>query len=204
MNNFLVLEQIKQWLSNQKQFPCLIAIAGPTCAGKSYFSRQLHDILTTESVIVCLDSYFRNIGEPFLPKTVDNIPIFDEPNSFHESEFVDAIQQLLLGNTVQLPIYDLANNYRTLSTSTLNSAPIIIAEGLFTINFLQYLKQPSLYIYVEADAQTCLTRRIKRDTKLIGISESTIRRHFEQQIIPRQHLYLEPQRHLANLIVNTS
>lgn len=203
MNTYQVLESIKVWILSQPQKPCLINVAGGSCSGKSYFSQQLLDYLSCKSVILNLDAYFLDITDPKLPHDTDGLPIFDEPSSYNQEQIFNAVHTLLEYKNIFVPIYNLERNQRTNSESILCPEPVIIADGLFAIDFLKDF-EPNLNIFVEADDETCIRRRIERDAMHFNLSDKIIRQHYEQRIIPRQQKYVLPQKKFADFVVNTS
>jgi uridine kinase len=194
---------IDSWISKTPQKPCLINVAGGTCSGKSYFCHILQQYLKQGSVILSLDDYFRDITDPYLPRDFDHHPIFDEPNSYHTEEIIEAVELLIREVPILVPVYSIETNLRTQSSKVVNPAPIIIIDGLFAIRTL-HKQMPNLNVYLETEEELCLQRRIERDATRFGISPQAIRRHYETRIKPRQIMYVEPQRHLADLIINSS
>lgn len=199
-NNALDIIQI--WIANQPQKPCLINVAGGTCSGKSFFCKYLKQSLSSDTIILNLDEYFRDITDPYLPRDFDHHPVFDEPNSYHTTQIIEAVRSLMQEIPIQVPQYNIETNLRTSYSTVVKPSPVILADGLFAIRTLQRLK-PCLNVYLETDKELCLQRRIERDATRFGISPQAIRRHYETRIEPRQIRYVQPQKQLADLVINS-
>ncbi len=194
------LAEIKK-LAGQSIKSIVIVIAGPTCAGKSYMANKLQDKLGLGmSSLLSLDSYFKDKNDNTLPK-LSGQAIYDEPGSYKQRNFRLAVQQLLLGSAVWVPLYDLERNECTDHAIELKTAQVIIAEGLYAIDFLKSSKN-LIKIYIDIDKELALKRRIRRDTKLYQVSPEIVKHHFELRVWPKVEQYILPQKQIADLIIN--
>ncbi len=196
------LAEIKK-LAGQSIKPLVIAIAGPTCAGKSYLANKLQEQLGPGmSSLLSLDSYFKDKNDNTLPK-LGGQAIFDEPGSYKHRNFRLAVQQLLLGTAVWVPLYDLEQNECTDHAIELKSAQLIIAEGLFSIDFLKSSKN-LIKMYIDIDKELALRRRIRRDVKLYQVRPEIVKHHFELRVWPRVEQYILPQKQIADYIIKSN
>ena len=183
--------------------PALLAISGMSCSGKSTLAGRLQQSLVDEALIVPLDDFFREATDSLLPLDEQGKMIFDLPESYNIPEFVSVINRLLGGHGAVLPSFDkpsalrVKENYRTV-----NPHPIIIAEGLFVISFLKYLKAPKLLVYVSADTETCVARRVQRDVPIFGTTPERVRKHFAAKVMPFC-LHVTRQEKDAQIIIST-
>ena len=205
MNMMMGVSFIQDWLISHQKVPRrLILIAGGSCSGKSYLSESISQWDSTQGKvsILLLDDYFRNITDPRLPHTESGYPLFDSPASYWSQEFVAHTQQLMEGKEVLCPIYERQLNQRAPdSKRSVAPAAILIAEGLFTIKLLKEVFPDSLAIYMEASSQRRLMRRIQRDRNWVAVAK--IKQAFWEVIEPAQQVYVENQRHQADLIIET-
>jgi uridine kinase len=196
----------KKIASNQ---PLIIAIAGGTCSGKSTLAKKLTGevAINPQPIVVPLDNYFKDIDDPTLPRTPDGRKSFDSPDSYHHAEYVKALRDITSGKKIFLPEYDTERNQRRIGRQTiLEPAPVIIAEGLFAIDFVQTAFQPPtdisiLNIFIEVDESVCLQRRIARDTERFKIEPGRVREVFSQKILPCYKSHVLPQKEKADIVV---
>lgn len=180
--------------------PLLVLIAGGSCAGTTYFAKQLQAAINM--ALVPLDNYFKSFFENTIPRDDQGRPLFDLPESFRLDEFQEDLFKLLQGQDINLPEYDLAENTRVSRGGGLVSATdIIAAEGLFTILAAQEVFQIPLKIFIDADYNIRLARRIKRDFNRFGIPRDVITKHFEEAVEPYHIEYVLPQREEADIVI---
>lgn len=78
---------------------------------------------------------------------------------------------------------------------------MIVLEGILALYDPRILEMLDLKVYMEADADVCLSRRIVRDVRERGRTiEGTIKQWFSS-VKPAFVKYVEPQREVADLIV---
>ena len=80
--------------------------------------------------------------------------------------------------SVEIPCYDFAIHNRTDEVRSLHGASVVIVEGLFVLNDPQLRDLLDLKIYVQADADLMLARRITRDVKERGRDVNGIIEHY--------------------------
>lgn len=213
------------WLELEKAIqrapkPVCMAIAGGTCAGKSFLTQQIKGYYRLEGRSVFyaqqlpLDAFFRDIEDPLLPHNQLGQAIFDLPSSYHGRDFIQAAATLMGGKKIPLPEhrsvlipeYDLESN-RVLPKprwGKLVYTPfgVLLAEGIYTIMFL--CKQPYslIKVYVETLEEVMLQRRIARDTKVLGVPVAAVRRVFTEKILPYHQQWVVRQKQWANYIID--
>lgn len=185
--------------------PVLINIAGGSCSGKSYFATKLKDRIKElgwQASIIILDYYFRDIDEPDFPKNQEGKLLFDVPESYRKNRFIQDVLKLIEGDDIQMPDYDVSTN-KILSDcgETVPANQIIIAEGLFTIDFLNGICSNTKNVYIDTPEQMCLKRRIERDTQRYNVDSEKVIATWEKKVLPCYHKFVEPQRDLANFII---
>jgi uridine kinase len=181
----------------------LIAIAGGTCSGKTFFTNRLVSYFHPSKVtVIVLDNYFKDKDDPTLPRDEKGRLLFDTPNSYHHQDFTRDVQTLLSGYPVYQPAYNLSDNHRTSDKGELSvPKPIIVAEGLFVISYLIHLKP--LSIYMEASSEIRCKRRIVRDSAMLGIPPDIIEQIFFSRFQPLHDQFVNPQSVLAQIIIKT-
>ena len=191
-------EQISKKLSNCDTVN--VIISGVTCSGKTTLANEIRDYFSDICLvtIVSQDDYYKNL--PDIPRKPEGY-LTDSIEAFHTEEFKCDVEKLLNDSVVAMPTYDIFSNTRISKNKIVRVGKINIFEGLHTIYLLNSLKN-SINIYIDVGMDTCLNRRIKRDTSKYGIPEQRIREYWKDCITPMSEKYIQPQIKSADIIIN--
>lgn len=188
--------------------PLLVIIAGGSCSGKTYFTELLCRTCNMRSIAnssVPLDLFFKDGNDSTLPK-INSRKDFDQLESYRLHEYWKCLENLLRGKKTHSPTYDKVRN-KVVSDfgEVVISSPVIITEGLFAITLLRghFKHAEKIMVYIEANTEIRLERRIERDKELFGVSENIIKERFFYKVHPSHIKNVEPQKNFADLIINT-
>src|SRR5438067_8048157 len=177
--------------------PYLIAIAGPSCSGKSTLARELAAILP--ATIFTLDSYYHDLSHlPFAERVATN---FDHPDSMDSALITNHIQALMNGEEILRPVYDFTTHTRTNRTEAMRSREFLIVEGLFTLYWPELRELASLKVFMEASHRLCLPRRQARDIAERGRTIDSVQQQYAATVQPMTDQYINPTREFANLVL---
>ncbi|TFH16348.1 MAG: nucleoside kinase [Lentisphaerales bacterium] len=167
----------------------IILVAGPSCAGKTTFSKRLSIHLRVNGLrplIVSTDDYF--VDERSSPRDKSGNFDFEHIDAVDVPLFNRQLVELMKGNTVNLPQFDFESRKRSAKTRPLQLADdqILIIEGIHGLNPKLTHRVPAkrkMKIYVSALTQLALDannristtdnrlmRRIVRDSQFRGNS----------------------------------
>jgi uridine kinase len=177
--------------------PCLIGIAGPSCAGKTELSRRLATLLPAP--ILPLDGYYFDLAHLSPAERAQRN--FDTPEVFDQSLFLQHLKALAQGRGISRPVYDFAAHVRTGRVEIVTPAPFLVVEGLLLFHWEEVRKLLSLRVYVDLDEPSCLERRLLRDVKERGRAPESVRRQFAETVRPMAEKYIYPTRSFADLLV---
>ncbi len=177
-----------------------VIISGSTCSGKTTLSSRILSHFADKYLVttVCQDSYFKNL--PDIPR-LNGRCLTDSIDAFHVSEFKSDVQLLLTNGICFMPIYDISKNTRVCKDMVVRAGKINIFEGLHTISLLPNIGN-SIKIFVDTDIDTCLKRRIERDSQRFNVPKEKIRLHWKECIVPMYERYIIPQKQLAVVVIN--
>lgn len=178
------------------QAPCIIAIAGASCSGKSTLARALVDHLK-DTTLLSLDSYYHDQRG-----TSDHDINVDVPESLDSALLTAHVVALSRGEKVEVPVYDFSTHGRTDDTCALVPGNVVIVEGLFSLYWPEVRAVLSGSVFMVADADACLARRIARDSRERGRSESSISHQFTHKVLPMYERYVAPTRRHAGVILS--
>ena len=142
-----IISKLARYLSGQINRPASIGIAGETASGKSTITLDIIDTIKSfatefeiENAItrVNTDDYYYDRSE--MVKAAGSFAEFaknydlDVPQALELELMSKHIKELLAGNSVRLPKYDMSGTAKRFDNFTLaNPSQIVISEGLFTL-----------------------------------------------------------------------
>jgi uridine kinase len=176
----------------------LVAIAGPSCSGKTELARWLSR--ATGAPVLNLDHYYIDLAH--LPLEVRAATNFDEPASVdHDAILADATH-LRQGLAIHAPQYDFSTHTRAPGDEVVGPAPLVILEGLFALYWPELRELVSLKLFVEAPVEVCLQRRLARDTVERGRTPESVLAQFHATVLPGARDFILPCRNHADLVLS--
>lgn len=177
-----------------------VAISGITCSGKTTLANKIREYFSDKYLvaIVSQDDYFKNL--PDIPRVREGY-LTDSIDAFLTLEFNHDVQLLLQNGVVTMPRYDVATNTRIAKSKIVRVGKVNVFEGLHTIHLLRGLEN-SINIFVDTEMETCLERRIARDTSKFGVPETRIRQYWDDCIKPMSERFIFPQKEYADIVVS--
>jgi uridine kinase len=183
--------------SKQTAKPHLIAVAGPSCAGKTELARHLAARLP--AVVLPLDCYYFDLSDRLLEERAKSN--FDEPSALDHDLFLRHIQTLSEGKSIKRPVYDFVTHSRTKSVQPMQPGRFIVVEGLFVLYWQDVRASFQTKVYVDLPDEPCLQRRILRDVRERGRTPESVRSQFAQTVQPMAELYVRPTKLFADVVV---
>jgi uridine kinase len=178
--------------------PYLIAIAGPSGAGKTTVARRLAAALP--ATIFSLDSYYFDLSHlPFDERARNN---FDHPDSLDSELLSRHLHQLAEGKEILRPIYDFASYTRSSETERVNAGAYLIVEGLFALYWESIRSIIGTKIFVDAAHDVCLPRRQARDIQERGYTADGVLDRYSQTVRPMADQYIIPTRQYADIVLD--
>ena len=181
--------------------PILIGIAGGTGSGKSTFTNRIKDAFGDRVSILYHDNYYKAHDEmTFEERKKLN---YDHPDAFDTELLVEHIKALKSGQSIICPTYDYSQHNRAKNTVTIEPRKVILIEGILTLCDSRLRDLMDIKIFVDADADERILRRVLRDTKERGRDIENIIDQYLTTVKPMHYLYVEPTKSYADLVVNS-
>jgi len=180
--------------------PLIIGIAGGTGSGKTSVTNKILESLDKDKVtVIAHDSYYRDISfyKDFSPDMVN----FDHPSSLETNLLVEHLESLKKGMSINQPIYNFTTHKRMKETIQLQPQPIVIVEGILIFVEKDLRNLMDIKIFIDADADERLLRRIKRDILERGRSIDSVMNQYIRTVKPMHLEFVEPSKHWADIIV---
>ena len=183
------------------QTPFIIGIAGGTGSGKSTFTNRLKDIFKDQVTVLYYDNYYKAHNDlPFEERKKIN---YDHPDAFETELLLEHLKMLKAGKSIECPVYDYKQHNRTDEVTIVEPRDIILLEGILVLADSRLRDQMDIKIFVEADADERILRRVVRDVKERGRDIDNIVEQYLTTVKPMHYLYVEPTRVYADLVINS-
>jgi len=180
--------------------PFIIGIAGGSGSGKTFFLNCfLHHFKQDEVTLVSQDDYYIPAGD--MTQEENKLYNFDLPSTIDSEQFLRDIKQLTSGEVVYKKEYNFNNPLAVVKILEIKSASIIIVEGLFILHFKEIAALLDHTIFVDADEQVALDRRIKRDGLERGYPEDDVLYKWHNHVVPAYKEYLLPYREQCDKVI---
>ena len=179
----------------------IIGIAGGSGSGKSTFTNRVKQHFGDDVVVIYHDNYYRRQdGIPFEKRVKVN---YDHPDSLETDLLVEHLKQLKEGKTIECPVYDYSQHNRSNEIIKIEPRPVILVEGILLLADPRIRDLLDIKVYVEADADERILRRISRDVEERGRDLNGIIEQYLTTVKPMHYLYVEPMRNRADIVVNS-
>lgn len=181
----------------------IIGIAGGTGSGKTTVVRQIIDELKNEEVdVISQDSYYQDTSHlSFEDRKKIN---FDHPKSIDFELLVAHLKELKEGNMIEEPIYSFTEHNRTGETRTIHPRKVLIVEGILILTHPEVREMFDIKIYVHADSDERLIRRLKRDINERGRDLDEVLWRYQTTLKPMHQQFIEPTKEFADIIIPTN
>lgn len=181
--------------------PHLIGIAGRSGSGKTALARELAALLLgAPGDVLSLDAYYadRRDVAPAARSRLD----FDRPEALDRALLAEHLRRLAAGRPVERPVYDFHRHVRSRRTAPLAPGRVVIVEGRLALHHAEVRALLATRVYVAVDAETCLRRRLARDTRERGRTAASVRAQWRATVQPGFVRFVEPTRRHADLVVD--
>ena len=186
-----------------KNKPYVIGIAGGSGSGKTFFLNCFLKHFTTDEIcLISQDDYYIPVGE--LTQEQNKLHNFDLPNAIDDKQFFTDIQKILNGETIYKKAYKFNKKNAEQEILEIKPASILIIEGLFILHYPEIASLLNLKIFIQAQEEVALQRRIKRDFIERGYSENDVRYKWNNHVLPSYNEYLLPYRTVADKIIDNN
>ncbi|CCD27361.1 uridine kinase URK1 NDAI_0K01700 [Naumovozyma dairenensis CBS 421] len=183
--------------------PYIIGVGGTSGSGKtSVASKIVSSIDVPWTVLISLDNFYKPLDKRDRELAFNNNYDFDEPNAIDLDLAYRCISDLKNGKKAQLPVYSFVNHNRVPGKSiTIYGATVIVLEGIYALYDKRLLDLMDLKVYVDADLDVCLARRLSRDIVSRGRDMDGCIRQWQRFVKPNAVKYVKPTMQFADAII---
>jgi uridine kinase len=180
--------------------PLIIGIAGGTGSGKSTVARKVTEALQAASVgFIDMDAYYRNFAH--LPLEERRRINWDHPETVDMDLLVSQLERLASGDAIDKPIYDFVTHTRSARTERVPPVDVVVVDGILLFVDERLRALCDVKVFVDADADIRLVRRIQRDIADRGRPLEEILDQYLRTVRPMHLQFVEPSKRWADVIV---
>ncbi len=178
----------------------IIGIAGGTGSGKTTVVNQIIEQLPTDEVcVISQDSYYnQTVNLSYEERTKIN---FDHPRAIDFDLIVKHLKELKKGKTIEQPVYSFVTHNRTTDTVKTHPRKVVIVEGILILNNKALRDLFDIKIFVHADTDERLVRRVRRDISERGRDIDEVLNRYQDTLKPMHLQFIEPTKNFADIII---
>lgn len=178
---------------------CIIGIAGGTASGKTTIVNKLKEMFADDVELISHDCYYKAHDDmPYEERAKLN---YDHPSSFDTDRMIEDIKALKRGETIYRPVYDFSIHNRVPETVKVEPKNVILIEGILIFENKELRDLMDIKIFVDADADERLMRRMIRDMKYRGRTIESIISQYQTTVKPMHEEFVEPSKKYADIII---
>ncbi len=177
----------------------VIGVSGGSASGKTTVASRIKEACRDSVVLLSHDFYY-------IPH--DELPIeerarlnYDHPNAFDTERMIRDIRRLKQGLPIDRPVYSYTEHTRLPETVHVNPAKVVIVEGFLIFENVELRALLDIKVFVDADADERLIRRILRDVNERGRSLESVITQYTNTVKPMHEQFVEPYKKYADVIV---
>jgi uridine kinase len=180
--------------------PLVIGVAGGTGAGKTTVAQTLLEKVGPEYVVyIQHDAYYHDLSH--LPLKERKQINFDHPDSLENVLLIRHLEALLAGEAILVPVYDFVTYTRQNEPRLVQPKPIILIEGLLLFVDPRLRQLMDIKIYIDADPDLRLIRRLRRDIERRGRTLEAVINQYLNTVRPMHLEFVEPSKRYADIII---
>ncbi|MCU4753062.1 uridine kinase [Halobacteria archaeon AArc-curdl1] len=177
----------------------VVGIAGGTGAGKTTVAREVAGAVGEAVTRLPLDNYYKDLSHlEYEDRKEIN---YDHPSAFEWELIRDHLDNLSMGQPIEMPQYDFERHNRTDETVSVEPTDVIVIEGIFGLYDDAILDMLDLRVYVMTDADVRILRRIQRDVIDRGRDLEGVIDQYLETVKPMHEQFVAPTKKEADVII---
>ena len=180
--------------------PLIIGIAGGSGSGKSTVAKNVIKALDAGSMCaIDMDGYYRNFAH--LPLEERKAINWDHPDAFDWDLLIDHLTRLSRREPIEKPVYDFVTHTRSATTQQVTPTDVVVVDGILLFVDERVRALCDVKVFVDADSDVRLIRRIKRDMAKRGRPLEEILEQYLTTVQPMHLQFVETSKRYADIIV---
>lgn len=178
----------------------IIGIGGGTGCGKTtVVNTILKELPEGEVGVISQDSYYKDTSHLSFEERVKIN--FDHPRSIDFELLEKHLKELKEGKSVNQPVYSFVKHNRTGDVIVTQPRKVMIVEGILILSHPEIRELFDIKIFVHADSDERLIRRLKRDITERGRDINEVLTRYQTTLKPMHQQFIEPMKEYADIII---
>lgn len=178
----------------------IIGIGGGTGCGKTtVVNTILKELPEGEVGVISQDSYYKDTSHLSFEERVKIN--FDHPRSIDFELLEKHLKDLKKGKPVNQPVYSFVKHNRTGDVIVTHPRKVMIIEGILILSHPEIRELFDIKIFVHADSDERLIRRLKRDITERGRDIDEVLTRYQNTLKPMHQQFIEPMKEYADIII---
>jgi len=178
----------------------VLGVTGGSASGKTTVGEELVRALGAQNVVIIQqDSYYLDLS--LLAADERNRINFDHPSAFDWKLLKKQIRALRAGRAVRKPVYNFHTHSRMPETLLVQPRPVLVLEGILVFDDPELREMMDIKIFVDADADVRLIRRLERDIRERGRTLESVVDQYLTTVRPMHLQFVEPAKRYADVII---
>lgn len=180
--------------------PLVIGVAGGSGSGKSTVAHRIAEAIGDDSVaFIDMDGYYRDLAHLSLEER--RRVNYDHPDAFDLDLFIAHIERLVRGEAIDKPAYDFVDHRRRAERQHVEPREVVVLDGILLFVDPRVRALCDVKIFVDADADIRLIRRMRRDMEERGRPFDEILDQYLSTVRPMHLEFVEPSKRWADVII---
>lgn len=178
----------------------IIGIGGGTGCGKTTVVNTILKELPEGQVgVISQDSYYKDTSHLSFEERVKIN--FDHPRSIDFELLKQHLTELKEGKSINQPVYSFVKHNRTGDIIVTKPRKVMIVEGILILSHPEIRDLFDIKIFVHADSDERLIRRLKRDITERGRDINEVLQRYKTTLKPMHQQFIEPMKEYADIII---
>jgi uridine kinase len=177
----------------------VVGVAGGSASGKTTIIEKLRVAFPEDMLVMSHDDYYKAHYDLSLENRAKLN--YDHPNAYDTDLFIEHLEALIRSDSIKRPVYDYTIHNRSSEEVIVKPKKIIVIDGILILENQALRELMDIKIFVDADADERLIRRIKRDTLERGRSLSSVLEQYRNSVKPMHDQFVEPSKKYADIII---
>jgi uridine kinase len=182
----------------------IVGIAGASASGKSLIASTIYNELKAkvgdhQIGVITEDCYYQDQSDMSMEDRVKTN--YDHPSALDHDLLCDHLEQLMNGETVEIPEYSYTEHTRGEQTTTFTPKKVIILEGILLLTDPRLRGLMHASIFMDTPLDICLLRRVTRDVQERGRTMESVLKQYQKTVRPMFMQFIEPSKQYADIIV---
>ncbi len=176
-----------------------LGICGASCSGKTTLTDKLVLALGSQVLVMAQDSYYRDHSDvPFEQRAgID----YDDPSAFDHELLYQDVCKLVNGESITEKKYNYSYHIRSDTGRIIDPKEVLILEGIHAFHDERLRAMMNMMVYTDVDPDTCLIRRIRRDTEKRMRTWQSVLSQYEATVKPAYDKYITGYKKYADIVL---